>query len=112
MKSEQGIFFGYSQNSRAYRVFIKKFGTVMETINAVVNDFESVAIRINDEDDETLNIPVDTFTLPKEVPKVDTLPYGTDINSEKRSKEVIANNPELGSICTCEKESSTKFYNR
>ncbi|KAA0058522.1 uncharacterized protein E6C27_scaffold132G001190 [Cucumis melo var. makuwa] len=95
VKSEQGIFLEYSQNSRAYRVFNNKSGIVMEMINVVVNDFESTAKRINDEDDGTLKMPVDTSTLPVEVPKADTLPDGIDINSEKISKEVIANNPEL-----------------
>ncbi|TYK07224.1 uncharacterized protein E5676_scaffold606G001160 [Cucumis melo var. makuwa] len=84
-----------NENSRAYRVFNNKSGIVMEMINVVVNDFESTAKRINDEDDGTLKMPVDTSTLPVEVPKADTLPDGIDINSEKISKEVIANNPEL-----------------
>ncbi|KAA0025370.1 putative mitochondrial protein [Cucumis melo var. makuwa] len=52
-------------------------GTVMETINVVVKDFESIAIRTYDEDDETLNMPVDSSTLPTEVPKVDAQTNGS-----------------------------------
>ena len=37
-KSDEGIFLGYSTNSRAYRVFNSKTETVMESINVVIND--------------------------------------------------------------------------
>jgi hypothetical protein len=40
-KSDEGIFLGYSTNSRAYRVFNKRTETVMESIN-VVNEDEEV----------------------------------------------------------------------
>ncbi|KAA0065844.1 putative mitochondrial protein [Cucumis melo var. makuwa] len=56
---------------------------------------QKAAVRINDKDDETLNMHVDTSMLLVEVPKVDTLPNGTDINSETISKEVIVDNSEL-----------------
>jgi len=39
-KSEEGIFLGYSTNSRAYRVFNKRTEIVMESINVVVDDDE------------------------------------------------------------------------
>jgi hypothetical protein len=39
-KSEEGIFLGYSTNSRAYRVFNKRTETMMESINVVVDDEE------------------------------------------------------------------------
>ncbi|KAA0039208.1 gag-pol polyprotein [Cucumis melo var. makuwa] len=73
VKSKQGIFLGCSHNSRAYRIFNIKSGTVMEMINVVVNDFESTDNQINDEDDETVNIPVDNSLCPVEVPKADAL---------------------------------------
>jgi len=37
-KSDEGIFLGYSTNSRAYRVFNSKTETVMESINVVIDD--------------------------------------------------------------------------
>jgi hypothetical protein len=37
-KSDEGIFLGYSTNSRAYRVFNKRTETMMESINVVVDD--------------------------------------------------------------------------
>jgi hypothetical protein len=39
-KSDEGIFLGYSINSRAYRVFNKRTETVMESINVVIDDEE------------------------------------------------------------------------
>jgi hypothetical protein len=39
-KSDEGIFLGYSTNSRAYRVFNKRAETVMELINVIVDDDE------------------------------------------------------------------------
>jgi hypothetical protein len=40
-KSDEGIFLGYSTNSRAYRVFKKRTETMMELINVVVGDEEA-----------------------------------------------------------------------
>jgi len=37
-KSDEGIFLGYSTNSRAYRVFNSKIEIVMESINVVIDD--------------------------------------------------------------------------
>ncbi|KAA0067185.1 gag-pol polyprotein [Cucumis melo var. makuwa] len=62
VKSDQGVFLGYSQNSRAYRVFNIKSETVMETINVVVNDFEFNVNQFNSEDDETSVTPHVTST--------------------------------------------------
>jgi hypothetical protein len=39
-RSDEGIFLGYSTNSRAYRDFNKKTETVMESINVVIDDEE------------------------------------------------------------------------
>ncbi|WJX83726.1 hypothetical protein P8452_66368 [Trifolium repens] len=37
-KSDEGIFLGYSTNSKAYRVYNSKSQVVMESVNVVVND--------------------------------------------------------------------------
>ncbi|MCI25305.1 gag-pol polyprotein, partial [Trifolium medium] len=37
-KSDEGLFMGYSQNSRAYRVFNSRTKTMMESINVVIDD--------------------------------------------------------------------------
>ena len=38
-RRDEGIFLGYSLNSKAYRVFHLKNSTIMESINVVVNDY-------------------------------------------------------------------------
>ena len=37
-KSDQGVFLGYSNNSRAYRVYNMRIQTIMEFVNVVVDD--------------------------------------------------------------------------
>ncbi|KAA0059847.1 gag-pol polyprotein [Cucumis melo var. makuwa] len=59
----------HNKNSRAYRVFNIKSRTVMETINVVVNDFESNINQFNIEDDETYVTPEVTSTPLYEMPK-------------------------------------------
>ncbi|KAL4033395.1 hypothetical protein IC575_006482 [Cucumis melo] len=90
VKSDQGIFLGYSQNSRAYRVFNIKFGTVMEIINVVINDFESNVNQFNIEDDETYVTPDVTSTPLDEMPKGDSQPNSANTNSNI-TDEVINN---------------------
>ncbi|TYK21443.1 gag-pol polyprotein [Cucumis melo var. makuwa] len=89
-KSGQGIFLGYSQNSRAYRVFNIKSGTVMETINVVVNDFESNVNQFNIEDDETHVTPEVTSTPLDEMPKGESQLHSAKTDSSI-TDEVINN---------------------
>ena len=37
-KSDEGVFLGYSPNSRAYRVINKRSKIVMESANVIIND--------------------------------------------------------------------------
>ena len=37
-KSDDGVFFGYSMNSKAYRVYNMRTQTIMEFVNVVVDD--------------------------------------------------------------------------
>jgi hypothetical protein len=48
-KSDEGIFLGYSINSRAYRVFNKRTKTMMESINVVIDDEEVERPSIGEE---------------------------------------------------------------
>ena len=91
VKYDQGIFLGYSQNSREYKVFNIKSGTVMETINIVVNDFESNVNQFNIEDDETSVMSDVTATPLKEMPKDDSQPDSTKTNLEKITDETLNN---------------------
>ena len=61
-KSDEGIFVGYSTNSRAYKVYNKCTKTVMESINVVIddtisekgidNDGEEQILKKNEDDDD------------------------------------------------------------
>ena len=51
-KSDEGIFLGYSRNSRAYRVFNKRTKTIMESINVVINDDDHDATNSPNDEDE------------------------------------------------------------
>ncbi|KAL4030315.1 hypothetical protein IC575_008551 [Cucumis melo] len=94
-KSKQGIFFGYSQNSRAYRVFNNRSGSVMETIDVVINDLDSAIKQINDEEDETPNMCEARTTNSVEVPKADNPSYDSGKSLEKSSEENIIKKSEL-----------------
>jgi hypothetical protein len=43
-KSDEGIFLGYSFANRAYKVFNKRTGNVMESINVVVDEEEIASL--------------------------------------------------------------------
>ncbi|CAM8887225.1 unnamed protein product [Rhodiola kirilowii] len=51
-KSDEGIFLGYSTNSRAFRIYNKRTGVVMESINVVVQDVVPGASETNSADDD------------------------------------------------------------
>ena len=80
-KSDEGIFLGYSTNSRAYKVFNKCTKTVMESINVVIDDTisekdigdngEGLSLKKNEGDDNMSQVedsekesPEKEFTLP------------------------------------------------
>ena len=57
-QSDEGIFFGYSSSTKAYRVFNKRTGKVMETVNFVINE-TSTSITQNEVD----QLPKSTLPL-------------------------------------------------
>jgi hypothetical protein len=56
-KSDEGIFFGYSSTSRAYKVFNKRTETVMESINVVIDD-EEVERTSSGEENQLVSVEV------------------------------------------------------
>ncbi|CAM8904112.1 unnamed protein product [Rhodiola kirilowii] len=55
-KCDEGLFLGYSPNSRAYRVYNKRTKTVIESINVVIDDAKDSLLRKEPDDDmETQN---------------------------------------------------------
>ncbi|KAK2435458.1 hypothetical protein QL285_020513 [Trifolium repens] len=65
-KSDEGIFLGYSTNSRAYRVYNSRTKVVMESYNVVVNDVETEKVDnvvVNDVETEKVdNVEYDVGT--------------------------------------------------
>ncbi|KAA0056418.1 gag-pol polyprotein [Cucumis melo var. makuwa] len=82
-----------ARNNRAYRVFNIKSETVIDTINAVVNDFESNVNQLNIEDDETHVTPEVTSTPLDEIPKgdlqLDSAKTDSNITDEVINNETV-----------------------
>nr|POF03733.1 hypothetical protein CFP56_06652 [Quercus suber] len=76
-KSDEGIFLGYSTNSRAYRVYNKRTKTVMESINVVIDD--SISKKDIDDDGEGQNL--------KKNEGDDNMSQGEDAEIESPEKE-------------------------
>ncbi|PNX64762.1 putative gag-pol polyprotein, partial [Trifolium pratense] len=49
-KSEEGLFLGYSTNSRAYRVYKLRTKVIVESINVVIDDLTPARTSDNEED--------------------------------------------------------------
>ncbi|TYK06527.1 gag-pol polyprotein [Cucumis melo var. makuwa] len=94
-RSEQGIFLGYSQISRAYRVYNNRSDSVMETINVVINDLDSAIKQMNDEEDETPNMSEVRTTSTVEEFKADNSSDGPGKSLKKSSEEIINKKSEL-----------------
>ena len=76
-KSDEGIFVGYSTNSRAYKVYNKCTKTVMESINVVIND--TISEKDIDDDCEGLNL--------KKNKGDDNMSQGDDAEKDSPEKE-------------------------
>ena len=57
-KSDEGIFLGYSTTSRAYRVFNKRTKTVMEFINAEIDDAITKVEMVDDGERPSTKEPI------------------------------------------------------
>src|ERR1044072_8081455 len=103
-KSDEGIFLGYSTNSRTYRVFNSRTKVMMESINVIVNDHH-----------QENNVPCDVETWFETSPQVsdkDDVPVPTSPKSEPEEankdpsiriqkdhpKELIIRDPNSGVI--------------
>ncbi|CAM9000216.1 unnamed protein product [Rhodiola kirilowii] len=62
-KSDEGFFLGYSSNSRAYRVFNRRTGSVMESINVKIKD-DLIELTVSDDADETVGTASGTAPRP------------------------------------------------
>jgi hypothetical protein len=102
-KSDEGIFLGYSTNSKAYRVFNNRTRTMMESINVVIDDSPGVRVPevvpnvdtsgplIDNTEDQETQEGIDSETKSQPSKK------GPSIRVRKNhSKELIIENPDQG----------------
>ena len=104
-KSDEGIFLGYSTNSRAFRVFNSRTNSVMESINVVIDDGLTPKVLDEEADVETsaeqVDTPVDAneSESEKEVSDTDQTPAnkGPSIRVQKNHpKELIIGDLDKG----------------
>jgi len=55
-KSDEGIFLGYSMNSKVYRVYNKRSLTIEESMHVVFDEVDSLKPKIVDDDDDDINV--------------------------------------------------------
>lgn len=55
-KSDEGIFLGYSMNSKAYRVYNKRSLTIEESMHVVFDEVDSLKPKNIDDDDNDFNV--------------------------------------------------------
>ena len=75
-KSDEGIFLGYSTNSRAYRVYNKCTKTVMESINVVIDN--NISEKDIDDDGNESNLKKNECD--------DNMSQGEDVEKESLDK--------------------------
>ncbi|CAM8948310.1 unnamed protein product [Rhodiola kirilowii] len=97
-KSDEGIFLGYSTNSRAHRVYNKRTGVVMESINVVVQDVVPGGSETNSADDDVVpphpEQPAVTTSNPKIISDKDPEPSTTNEHqSEEDADTEVAPTP-------------------
>ncbi|XP_022891620.1 uncharacterized protein LOC111406424 [Olea europaea var. sylvestris] len=101
-KSDEGIFLGYSRNSRAFRVYNLRTCVVMESINVVIDDAvsEGESAEKCDKDGDLLSssdpteLPVLESSCKKpETSEKETLPQNLDIHPKEPTNRVKSNHP-------------------
>ncbi|CAJ2652309.1 unnamed protein product [Trifolium pratense] len=81
-KSDEGIFLGYSTNSRAYRDFNSRTRTMMESINVVIDDTDLTSADPAEETDVVTPVPT---------PDDDQAESDSDQNSESNTENIRPN---------------------
>ncbi|CAJ2662740.1 unnamed protein product [Trifolium pratense] len=105
-KSDEGIFLGYSTNSRGYRVYNYRTKTMLESINVVIDDISSEVVK-DDTEDATASIPgsidsetIEEFKNDTEIttpePIFATLKKGSSIRTQKNHPTDLIINPNHG----------------
>ncbi|TYK23187.1 gag-pol polyprotein [Cucumis melo var. makuwa] len=107
-RSEQGIFLG-TLRIAGYRVFNNRSGSVMETINVVINDLDSAIKQMNDEEDETPNMSEIRTPSTVEVSKANNPSDDPGKSLKKSSEEIITKKLKLIPSAHVKKNHPTSF---
>ncbi|XP_022857366.1 uncharacterized protein LOC111378405 [Olea europaea var. sylvestris] len=94
-KSDEGIFLGYSRNSRAFRVYNLRTRVVMESINVVIDDAvsEGESAEKCDKDADLLSSSDPTELPVPESSEKETLPQNLDKSPKEPSTRVKSSHP-------------------
>ncbi|MCH86050.1 retrovirus-related pol polyprotein from transposon tnt 1-94 [Trifolium medium] len=85
-KSDEGIFLGYSSNSRAYRVFNSRTKAIMESINVIIDDMSTI---------RNPDVEIDDLSFMKTSDVADDVATPTQPESPKKNDEAEGNSKEL-----------------
>ena len=91
VKSDEGIFLGYSTNSRAYRVFNKRTKTVMESINVEVDDVITKVEMVDDREgpsskELTTEGEAQDIEVKEPTPKKESTPVNSKMEKKSMSR--------------------------
>ena len=88
-KSDEGIFFGYSTTSRAYRVFNKRTKTVLESINVEIDDAITKVEMVDDGEGPSIKEPTsEVEALDVEVEGPTPEKESTPVNSRMETRSM------------------------
>ena len=94
-KSDEGVFLGYSTNSKAYRVYNMRSQTVMESINVVIDDVrdfsefsteEEIDRFIDESNEKIVGQPIHDHTVGTFGQSAPTDPESDDTDTEQTEK--------------------------
>lgn len=77
-KAEEGIFLGYSTNSRAYRVFLKESQTIIESINVRFQDDGNPTSGLIDDEEDIRGALQNVTFVDNDQPYIEAEPKGSD----------------------------------
>ena len=83
-KSDEGIFLGFSTNSRSYRVYNKRTKTVMESINVKIDDAITKLEMIDD--GEGLSTKEPTVEVEEYTPEKESTPINSRVETRTMSR--------------------------
>ncbi|KAL2542377.1 Gag-pol polyprotein [Abeliophyllum distichum] len=112
-KSDEGVFFGYSENSRAYRVYNMRTQNIIEFLNVVVDDTNDFAEYSQEQVIQTLTKKTEATSEHRNVGKDTDESQNnpgdvTKTNTTKQTEKTEQNNTTADSTDTFEDQSTRR----